>query len=224
MSGRVAFVGCGPGAADLMTLRAARLIARADIVVWGRPLLEETAVREHARPDAELIAWPPATQRDVEAAYDRARDEGLLVARLKSGDPALLGELAVDLAAVRERGLEHEIVPGVSAVGAAAAALGVELAATGPLVVAAPQRDGDETVTMLMAGRDPAAVAAAFAGRGLAPDAPCAIVHRVTWPGQLVAHCPLAELAETLADLALDGLTLVLSGSGVRVACYEVPE
>src|SRR5258707_3866007 len=86
--GKVFLIGGGPGAADLVTLRGARAIARSDIVIWGRPLVTEELVSEHSRPDAEIIAWPPATMAELEAAYDRAAAAGLTVARLHSGDPA----------------------------------------------------------------------------------------------------------------------------------------
>lgn len=117
--GRVVLIGGGPGAPDLITVRAARILAAADVVIWGRPFAREELVLEHARPDAEIIAWPPATMADVHEAYDRARDEGLLVARLFSGDPALFSRLATDIQAIEARGLPWEVVPGVTAYAAA---------------------------------------------------------------------------------------------------------
>ncbi|HET8953544.1 MAG TPA: SAM-dependent methyltransferase [Solirubrobacteraceae bacterium] len=216
MSGRVIFAGCGPGAADLLTLRAARAIAEADIVVWGRALLDESAVRDHARPDAEVIAWPPATMREVDAAYDRACDENLTVVRLKSGDPAVFGQMEHELSAVRERGLAVEIVPGVSALGAAAAALGVELTTAGTLAIGAA--DGPRQVgaaVLFMPGGDGEAAARALRAQGLGDTDPCVIAHRISWPGELVVECPLGELAERLDDLALGGMTLVLAGAPI---------
>ena len=213
--GRLRFVGCGPGAADLLTLRAARAIAAADIVVWSPSLLDEAAVREHAAPDAQLLGWPPATQRDVLAVYDRAAAEGLDVVRLKGGDPTLFGELHDDLEAARSLGLEVEIIPGVSAVTAAAAALGRELA--GPrtpltLVAAGVPQDAEGVVAVLNTGRDAGALAGQLAARGLPGSAPCAVLVGISRPGEIVVTCPLDELAETLADHGSPGLTIVLAG------------
>ena len=216
MSGRVVFAGCGPGAADLLTLRAARAIAEADIVIWGRTLLEEAAVREHVRAGAEVIAWPPATMKEVERAYDRARDESLTVVRLKSGDPAVFGQMEPELSAVRERGLAIEVVPGVSALAAAAAALGVELTTAGTLAIVAPGEPRQVgAAALFMPGGDGAAIERALRDQGIGDADPCVIAHRVSWPGELLLACPLIELAERLDDLALGGMTLVVAGAPI---------
>ena len=208
------FVGCGPGAADLLTLRAARAIEAADVVVWGRSLLPEDAVREHAQPGAEIVAWPPATMPEVIAVYERARDEGLVVARLKSGDPMLFGEMAEEIGAAERLGIPWEVVPGVSAHAAAAAALGTELSIGGDVVItsarAAP--GGTATAVVLMVGHDRSRPQGVLTAQGLPADTPCCIVHRVTWPAEMLVRCRLHELTEHLEDLAFDGMTLVLAG------------
>lgn len=220
-TGRVRFAGCGPGAADLLTLRAVRAIAAADIVIWSPTLLDEAVVAEHARPGAELLAWPPAVRDDVLAAYDRAAARGLQVVHLKGGDPTLFGQLRDELVAARARGLDVEIVPGVSAVAAGAAALGCEIAGPGaPLhltAAGAPARDAG-VVGVLHAGRDPEAVAGELAARGLAPDAPCAVLVAISRPGEIVVTCVLEELAETLRDYGAAGLTTVLAGPALADA------
>ncbi len=87
-TGKVTFVGAGPGAADLLTFRAARAIAEADVVIWAASLVQ-AEVLEHARQDAEILDSATMSLEDVVAVYARARDEGLKVARIHSGDPAL---------------------------------------------------------------------------------------------------------------------------------------
>lgn len=217
--GKVIFAGGGPGAGDLLTIRAARAIASADIVIWGRGLLMEEAVREHARADAEVIAWPPAKLDEVLRAYDRARDESLTVVRLKSGDPSLFGELEPELSAVRERGLDYELIAGVSSVGAAGASLQIELSGPdrAPVVIAAKDlphgdRVDQSTVVLLMPGSRAREAEDALRRAGFAETTPCAVAHRVSWPGEIVLTCPLAELSERVEDLGLDGLTLFLAG------------
>ncbi len=171
MSGRVLFVGCGPGAADLLTVRAVRALQSADIVIWNSTLLDRQTLSDHTRDDAEIVQWPPATRDDIEAAYDRALAEGLRVVRLKGGDPTLFGVLEPELSAVRERGVACEIVPGVSALSAGFAALGREMAtaAAGLLLVdAAGLVDGEPETTGIVAygaNRDPRALQRALLAR-----------------------------------------------------------
>jgi precorrin-4 methylase len=215
-AGRVRFVGCGPGAPDLLTLRAARALAAADIVVWNADLLGEAHVREHAGPTAELVQWPPARAPDILAVYDRAAADGLDVVRLAGGDPTLFAELGDELRAARARGLDVEIVPGVSAVTAAAAALGCEIAGRRlPLTLLAAGAARDGAIAVLHAGRDGAAVVAELEARGLTRSSPCAVVVAATRPGEIVVRCTLDELAETLADYAAAGLTVVLAGGAL---------
>jgi precorrin-4/cobalt-precorrin-4 C11-methyltransferase len=211
-------MGGGPGAPDLITIRAARILAAADVVIWGRPFAQEELVREHARPDAEIIAWPPATMADIHAAYDRARDEGLLVVRLFSGDTAVFSRLAEDVEALDARGVAWEVVPGITAYAAAAAALGREL--TGgeewrPLVVtsaAAVTRTAPtgEAMAIYMPTRVAAKLESELLGAGYPPTTSCTVAHRVGWPEAALLRCELADLAETIDDHALDGLALVL--------------
>jgi precorrin-4/cobalt-precorrin-4 C11-methyltransferase len=221
-AGRVRFVGCGPGAADLLTLRAVRAIAAADVVVWSPSLLDEAVLTEHARPDAELVAWPPATQRDIVAVYDRAARDGLQVVRLKGGDPTFFGELQDDLRELRALRVDVEVVPGVTAVSAAAAALCCEIAsaATPLMLAAAGAHAGADpgVVGVLNTGRDPAAVAAGLAARGLAPATPCAVLVALSRPREIVVTCTLDELAETLRDYGSPGLTTVLAGAALAPA------
>lgn len=210
------FVGCGPGAADLLTLRAVHALETADVVIWNASLLGRDVLRSHMRPDAELVAWPPATQRDIEAVYDRAVVEGLAVVRLKGGDPTLFGAMQRDLAAVRDRGLACEVVPGVSAVGAAAAALHREIATTeSPLVLAAAGALAavaapEHAIAVHGASSDPEALQRDLLALGLAPETPCHIAIEVSRRGEMLVPCSLGELAETVRDMALGVLTLVL--------------
>jgi precorrin-4/cobalt-precorrin-4 C11-methyltransferase len=222
-AGRVLFVGCGPGAPDLLTLRAVRAIAEADVIVWSPALLDEPAIAEHARPDAELVIWPPATQADVLAVYDRVAADGLAVVRLKGGDPTLFGELREDIRAVRARGLHYEIVPGVTAVAAGAAALRCEIAGPGaPLLLTAAvdgaAGDAAGVVGVLGAGRDPEAVARQLEARGWPPSTPCAVLVGVSRRGEIRVTCRLDELAECIGDYGSGGLVTVLAGPALTDA------
>jgi len=223
--GRVRFVGAGPGAPDLLTVRAVRALAAADIVIYNDSMLARAALAEHLRPGAEIVQWPPAGKLEILQAYDRARDEDLQVVRLTGGDPTLFGVLGPELSAARERGLACEIVPGVPAFTASAAALAGEAGTrAAPLLVAdavALYEDEPATVPALAiygANRNPRALQRALLDRGLSPSLPCAVAVEVSRPDEALVACTLEELAETIEDVGLGVLTLVLAGAPAQ-AC-----
>lgn len=230
--GKVWFVGAGPGAADLMTLRGARIVATADVVVWAASLVMAEAVAG-ARADAEVLDSSTMTLEDVVAVYDRAAAEGLVVARVHSGDPSLWGAVGEQIERCDERGLAWEIVPGVSSLGAAAAVLGREL--TVPevaqsviltrLPTATPMPAGEEVRAFARHGTTMALFLSAKRGRklqeellagGYPPDTPCAVVYKVTWPDEATYRCRLDQLATTLRDARLHKHTLVLVGRALE--------
>ena len=120
----ISFVGAGPGAADLITLRGRDRLAAADVVVWASSLVPE-ALLAHARPGVTVLDSKAMTLEDVLAVY--AAHPASAIVRLHSGDPAVYGAIQeqIDWCVANER--DFEIVPGVSSLGAAAAALGREL-------------------------------------------------------------------------------------------------
>ena len=240
--GKAWFVGAGPGAADLLTFRAARAIAAADIVVWARSLVSEE-VLEHARPGAEILASDELTLESVLPLYDRALRDGLVIARVHSGDPAIYGAIQEQLRHCAAIGLPYEIVPGVSSVSAAAAALGQELTipevsqsliltrrATRTPMPGGEQieqfaRHGTTMVLFLSASRPRELVSELMAG-GYEPGTPCAAVYRASWADELTIRCRLDELAARLREAKLNRQVLVivgpaLSDAGTRSHLYD---
>lgn len=224
---KIWFLGAGPGAADLLTVRAARALAEADVVVWGASLMADELISEHARPDAELVPWPPAQMADIHATYDRAQAEGLVVARLLWGDPAIYGTLREEVREARSRGLDYEVVPGVSAFSAAAAALGIELTrapmSSRSLILTTPSakepvRDfagHGATMAIFMAGKRGEDLQRELLAGGYPPETRCAVMHRITRDGEVIAPCRLDELAVTLVTPDLDRHTMVLVGAAL---------
>ena len=217
-AGRVLFVGCGPGAEDLLTLRAVRALQRADIVVWNAALLDRPTLAAHTRDDTEIVEWPPATLDDVLASFDRALAEDLVVVRLKGGDPTVFGAMEPELTAVRQRGVAYEIVPGISALSAAAAALGVEVATRdAPLLLAdtraLAERAEPAVVAAYGVGRAPRELQEALLARGLVGSTPCTVAIELARRDEMLVACTLEELGETVEDVGTGGtLTLVLAG------------
>ncbi|MFB7497728.1 precorrin-4 C(11)-methyltransferase [Streptomyces sp. NPDC056161] len=228
-TGKVTFVGAGPGAADLLTFRAARAIAEADVVIWAASLVQ-AEVLEHARADARILDSAALALEDVVAVYEQAHAEGLRVARVHSGDPALWGGTQEQLDRCAEIGIETEIVPGVSAFSAVAALAGREL--TVPEVAQSvvltrlgggktPMPPGEEVREFARHGTTMAVfLSAARSGQlvrellegGYPTDTPVVVAYRATWPDELVARCTIGTLEETVKEHRLWKHTLFLVG------------
>lgn len=227
--GKVWFVGAGPGAADLLTLRAVRAIAAADVVVWAASLVHDD-VLSHARPGAEVIDSATLPLEGVRPVYERAARDGLVVARIHSGDPALWGAVQEQRELCDEIGLAHETVPGVSAFSAVAAAVDREL--TVPEVAQSviltrlgggktPMPAGEEIRDLARHGTTMALfLSAARSGQlqqelllgGYPPQTPVVVAYRATWPDELVVTCTLGALEETVKAHRLWKHTLFLVG------------
>jgi precorrin-4 C11-methyltransferase len=227
--GHVAFVGAGPGAADLLTFRGAAAIAAADLVIWASSLVHPDVVA-HARDGAELVDSARLPLEGVADLYRRAAADGLRVARLHSGDPALWGAIQEQLDICAALGLGTEIVPGVSSFTAAAAAVGREL--TIPEVAQSvvltrlgggktPMPPGEDVRELARHGTTMALfLSAARSGQlqdellagGYPPATPCVVAYRVSWPDELLLRCRLGELAATVKAHRLWKHTLVLVG------------
>ena len=123
---KVYFIGAGPGAADLITLRGARLLGAIEMVLYAGSLVP-TEMLQHCRPGAELIDTAALDLEQQQACYERARERGIDVARLHSGDPAIYGATAEQMRRLDALGIDYEVVPGVSSFTAAAAAIKAEL-------------------------------------------------------------------------------------------------
>ncbi|MBP2704005.1 precorrin-4 C(11)-methyltransferase [Microbispora sp. RL4-1S] len=227
--GSVTFIGAGPGAADLLTLRGAAAIGRADIVIWASSLVHP-GVLEHARPDARIVDSAAVPLEEVVALYEEAARDGLRVARVHSGDPALWGAVQEQLDRCAALGLTAEIVPGVSSFTAVAAAAGREL--TVPEVAQSvvltrleggktPMPAGETvrgfaahgaTMALFLSAARSAQLQHELLEGGYPPETPCVIGYRVTWDDELVLRCRLDELAATVRAHKLWKHTLVLVG------------
>ncbi len=124
--GKVIFVGAGPGADDLITVRGSRAIAEADIVIWASSLVHPGIVAG-ARPDALVVDSASEALEDTAIHYRRAAEEGLTVARVHTGDPSIYGATGEQYEMCRQLGLDYETIPGVSAYSATAARMNAEI-------------------------------------------------------------------------------------------------
>ncbi len=230
--GRVFFVGAGPGAPDLLTLRGAQAIAAADVVIWASSLVHPD-VLTHAPPDAEIVDSARLPMEGVLPYYERAAQQKLNVARVHSGDPALWGAIQEQLDQCAALGLDTEIVPGVSSFTAVAARIGREL--TIPEVAQSviltrlgggktPMPPGEQvaefarhqtTMALFLSAARSGQLQDELLAGGYPPDTPCVVAYQVTWPDELIVPTVLKDLAATIKERKLWKHTLVLVGPGL---------
>jgi uroporphyrin-III C-methyltransferase len=216
MTGFVSLVGAGPGDPDLLTVRAARRIAEAEVIVHDA--LVSPDVLALAAPNAELIdvgkrPGQSVAQELINVLLVRLAREGRRVVRLKGGDPYVFGRGGEEALALAQQGIPCEVVPGISSAIGAPAAAGIPVTYRGMsasfTVVTGHRQRGETpvnwqalaqvggTVVVLMGVAQRADIAAALMEGGLAADTPVAAVHRATTGAQAVARCLLRELATT---------------------------
>lgn len=211
--GRVVFIGAGPGAADLITVRGAARLREAEVVLFDA--LTDPALRELA-PQAQ---WVNVGKRGFDHAVSQSHINELLlqharsarmVVRLKGGDPSLFGRLEEELEALRGAGIDTEVVPGVTAALAAAAALQRPLTrrGTGRSVsfATAMTRTLDvhacrsaDTEVFYMASRQLATLSRQLQDAGWAADTPVLVTSRAGWPDQHASEHTVGRLAEATA-------------------------
>jgi len=231
----VHLVGAGPGAADLVSLRALRLLGEADVIVHDR--LGTADVLELARRDAERIDVGKSQgdhtmpQREINALLIRLARQGRRVVRLKGGDPFIFGRGGEEVEALAEAGVAHEVVPGITAALACAAQAGIPLThrevARTLTFVTGHTKDGDidldfaalvqggGTIAVYMGVVTLPRLCRGLMAHGMDPDMPAALIER----GGTARQRELIATVQTLADDAVswhvDGPTLVLIGEAV---------
>lgn len=233
----VHFIGAGPGAADLITLRGRDLIARCPVCLHAGATVAPELLT-HCPPGARIVDTAPLDLDRIEAEYVAAHAQGLDVARLHSGDLSLYSAVAEQIRRLERHGIPYTLTPGVPAFAAAAAVLGQEL--TLPEVA-------QSLVLTRISGRasamPPRETLPAFAATGttlaihlaihaldrvveeLTPfygaDCPVAVVSRATWPDERVVRGTLASIAGQLADDPLARMALILVGPALKAEGFR---
>jgi precorrin-4 C11-methyltransferase len=229
-TGRVTFVGAGPGDPDLLTLKAQRVLAQADLIIYAGSLIPP-AVLQHASATATLYDSAPLTLEDVMAMMLSAVRAGKRVVRLQSGDLSLYSAMQEQLTRLDAEGVPYDVIPGISAFQAAAAALQSEL--TIPEVVQTIILTRGEGQTPMPAGESLAALAAHRASlciflsatlsrrvqeqllTAYAPETPVAILYRVSWPDEKIIVTELRHLHREIRRHKLTRTTLILVGEAI---------
>jgi precorrin-4/cobalt-precorrin-4 C11-methyltransferase len=223
----VHFIGAGPGAPDLLTLRAAHLIAQSPVCLYAGSLVPE-GVLAHCPPGARIVNTAPLSLDEIVEEIAAAHDAGHDVARLHSGDLSIWSAMGEQLRRLRALGIPFDVTPGVPAFAAAAAALEAELTLPGVAQSLVLTRTQGRATSM-----PPGETLANFAATGatlalhlsihllgkvvadLTPhygdDCPVAVVWRASWPDQRIIRATLATL-ESVVDGSMERTALILVG------------
>jgi len=233
----VHFIGAGPGAPDLITVRGLNLIRRCPVCLYAGSLVPEEVVA--AAPDnARVLDTAPMTLGEIISEMENAHTRGEDVARVHSGDPSLYGAIAEQMRALDELSVPYDVTPGVPAFAAAAAALNTELTLpeiaqtiiltrTSGKASAMPERESLEIL-----GHSGATLAIHLSIRNLktiereltphyGTDCPVAVVYRASWPDQQIIRGTLSDIWRKVREAKITRTALVLVGPVLGEAAFR---
>ncbi|MDD1675398.1 MAG: SAM-dependent methyltransferase [Methanomicrobiales archaeon] len=223
--GKVFFVGAGPGDPDLITIKGLRLLEKADVLIYTGSLVSEELIRLSPAPvktNSHGMHLPDL----IEAMVGPAR-QGKCVVRLHSGDPSLYGAIVEQIDGLREKGVEAEVIPGVSSLFAAAAALTTQLTLSGiadSIIITRPAGRTLEKDYIREFSSLPATLAIflgtehleEITGKVVCPlDTPAAVVFHASWPDQVVVRGTVKDIATKARQAGITRTALLLIGGVV---------
>ncbi len=224
----VHFIGAGPGAPDLITVRGLNLIRQAGLVLYAGSLVPEAVIAE-AGPEARVVDTAPMHLDEIIAEINATHAIGHDIARVHSGDPSLYGATAEQMRRLDDLGIDYDVTPGVSAYAAAAAAMKTELTLPGisqtviltrTAVRSSDMPPGEDLETL---GKSGATLALhlsinnmARVVRELVPhygaDCPVAMIYRASWPDELIVRGTLGDIRKKIKAAGITRTALVLVG------------
>lgn len=228
----VYFIGAGPGAADLITVRGQRILQRCMVCLYAGSIMPPDLL-EVCPPDARIIDTGPLTLDAIIGEISSADAQGLDVARLHSGDPSLYSAVAEQCRRLDALGIGHEIVPGVPAFAAAAAALGTELTVPGvaqtvtitrvsTLSTAMPAGEDlrslavpGATLALHLAAAQIDSVVTDLVGGGYSPGTPVAVVAYASWPSEIILRGTLADIAGQMKQAGVTKTAVIFVGKAL---------
>lgn len=234
---KVRFVGAGPGAPDLITIRGKEWLESADIIIYAGSLVNPKLL-EYAGKDCVVYNSATMTLVEVMEVMVQGHRDGKQVVRLHTGDPSVYGAIREQMDLLQQQGIAFEVCPGVSALFGAAASLGLEYTLPGitqTLIVtraegrtAVPEKEKlvnlakaqASMAIYLSAGLLPAVQTDLLAG-GYKEETPAAIVYKATWPEEKIMYCTVGSLAKTGEENQIKNTAIILVGEAIHTSDYE---
>lgn len=237
--GTVYFIGAGPGAPDLITVRGRDIIAQADLILYADSLVEESVASLARRPEARIVGSSSLHLEQILDLMVETAQRGGVVARIHSGDPALYGATHEQMAHLEDHQVPYEVIPGVTAAFAAAARLKVELTIPDLVQTIILTRtagrttmpEGEELRTLAAPGASLAiylsisrishVVDDLLASGGYQPETPVAVFHKVTWPDESYLVGTLADIAEKVRAAGYTKHALILVSPALEASLKD---
>lgn len=233
---KLVIIGAGPGDPELITVKGLRHLQEADAVFYADSLVSE-AMMQHARPDAEIVKTAALDLIEMVDMMEARLREGKKVVRVHTGDPAIYGAIMEQIALLRERDIEVEIIPGVSSVFASAAAVCAELTIpdlTQTVILTrvegrTPVPELEKlrelakhhcTIALFLSSALTKKVVAEFVSAGWRLDTPVAVVYRATWPEQKIIRTTLERLDEEMHAAGIRNQAMILAGWALDERIY----
>ncbi len=223
----VYFIGAGPGDPDLLTIKGKKIIDRADVIIYAGSLVNKEILKD-AKADAAIYNSAAMTLEEVLAVMQKAEADGLVTARVHTGDPSVFGAHREQMDALKQLGIPYEVIPGVSSFVAAAAALKKEYTLPGvSQTVILTRMEGRTAMPPKESIRDLArhnATMVIFLSVGMIdrlaaelmqeyrPDTLAAVVYKASWENQKIVQGTLSDIAQKVTDAGIKKTALIVVG------------
>lgn len=222
------FVGAGPGAVDLITLKGHKLLSEADLVIYAGSLVNKELLN-YTKENCQIYSSASMTLEEVIDVMKEATKENKMTVRLHTGDPSIYGAIREQIDILIKEGINYEVVPGVSSLCGAAAALGAEYTLPGvsqSVIITrmegrtkTPERESirsfaahKSTMVLFLSSKLTEELSNELIDGGYEPTTPVAIVYKATWPEEKVFKCSIETLHQTMMENNITKTALILVG------------
>ena len=237
---KIYIVGAGPGDPDLITVKGLTILQTADVVMYTDSLVSDQLIAK-AKPEAEVIRTAGMHLEEMVGVMTERVNDGKSVARIHTGDPAMYGAVMEQVALLKKEGIGYEVIPGVSSVFAAAAAIGAELTIpdlTQTLILTraegrTPVPEFEKlrllashhcTIALFLSATLTKKIVKELKAAGWLDETPVAVIQRATWPDQKIVHTTISELDEAMRVNGIRKHAMILAGWALDPGIHDKDE
>ncbi|MBR2209126.1 MAG: precorrin-4 C(11)-methyltransferase [Synergistaceae bacterium] len=214
------FIGAGPGAVDLITVRGAKILSEADRIIFAGSLVNPELVKTYAKDNCEIFDSAAMTLEEISEKLIEGHEKNLVTVRLHSGDPALYGAIREQIEFLDKNKIPFEIIPGVSSLFAASAALKTEFMIpeiTQSLLISrvegrTPAPDSKPSVVLFLSAGMIAKACDELISKNYLPKTPAALVYKASWPDEKIVKGTLETLPALAKEAGINKTALILAG------------